>query len=419
MKESRELVKHGGILFVAGAVAGICNYFFHVYMVRSLGPEEYGILYTLSAILMFIAIPMSAMQMVMARYVSLFCSLSQYGKIRFLFFRVLKKLLFYAFPALALLMIFSPSFARFLRIDSVSQIVFTGLILFIVLLAPSALGTLQGLQRFVLLGGSFVLGAVLRVGFGIFLVRCRFGVNGALGAYLIASLIALLAVFFPLLFSLKKYPVDVEIPTVQIYSYLGPVLTALVCFSIFAYVDVIFVKHHFSALSAGYYSTAALIGKAFLFIPMAFSQAMFPKVSRLHARGEDSYPLLKRTLGISFLALTIGIVVCLLFPKPIVVLLVKEKDLTPAAMSTIIPLIRMFGLAMSPFALLSVLIHYNLARHRLRFIRFLLAGILIHVVLLALFHSTLMQVVLALLTSGILIFLCQQYLIFRERKNKE
>ena len=97
MKESRELVKHGGILFVAGIIAGVCNYFFHVYMVRSLGPEEYGILYTLSAILMFIAIPMSAMQMVMARYVSLFCSLSQYGKLRFLFFLAFKKILFYVF----------------------------------------------------------------------------------------------------------------------------------------------------------------------------------------------------------------------------------------------------------------------------------------------------------------------------------
>ncbi len=419
MKESRELVKHGGILFVAGAVAGVCNYFFHVYMVRSLGPEEYGILYTLSAILIFIAIPMSAMQMVMARYVSLFCSLSQYGKIRFLFFRVLKKVLFYVLPALILLMIFSPSAARFLKIELSLQIVFTGFILFVVLLSPSALGVLQGLQRFVLLGSSFVLGAVLRVGFGIFLVRRGLGVSGALGAYFIASLIAFLAVFFPLLFSLKKHPVDSEIPRAQIYSYLGPVLTALACFSVLSYVDVIFVKHHFSALSAGYYSTAALIGKTFLFIPMAFSYAMFPKVSQLHARGEDSYALFKRTFGISFFTLAAGIVFCLAFPKPIAALLIKEKDLTPLALNTIIPLIRTFGLAMSPFALLSVIIHYNLARHRLSFVRFLLAGVAIHIILLTLFHNTLMQVVFVLFTSGVLMFLCQQHLILRERKNKK
>jgi O-antigen/teichoic acid export membrane protein len=220
-----------------------------------------------------------------------------------------------------------------------------------------------------------------------------------------------------LLFSLKKHPVDVEIPRAQIYSYLGPVLTALACFSILSYIDVVFVKHHFSALSAGYYSTAALIGKTFLFIPMSFSYAMFPKVSRLHARGEDSYALFKRTFGISFFTLAAGVVLCLAFPKPIVVLLIKENDLTPLALATIIPLIRTFGLAMSPFALLIVIIHYNLARHRLGFVRFLLAGVVIHIILLTLFRDTLMQVVCVLFASGILMFLCQQYLILRERIN--
>ena len=105
----------------------------------------------------------------------------------------------------------------------------------------------------------------------------------------------------------------------------------------------------------------------------------------------------------SLLLLIFGIFVCLLFPKFILVVLVKKKDLTPLAFSTIIPLLRLFGIAMGPFALTNILIYYNLARHRVKFLYFLIGGTFLQIVLLSVFHASLLQVVFILGLSGFVI----------------
>ncbi len=400
-KESDGLVGHGSILLAATIIGGIANYFFHIYMIKALSPEDYGILFSLLAILMIVAVPVGSVRAIITKYVSTFKAKKQDGKIVFLFFHSIKKLLFLSNLVLIIFVLLSGQVSTFLGIPSRMPIVIIGFVLLLCFMAPPALGTLQGLQRFTFLGFALILGAILRVVFGIFLVRLGFGVNGALVASFFSGLVVFLVAFVPLFFLFKREQIDNNVQTGEIYKFLLPTLLALASFGILTYIDVLVVKHIFSDLEAGYYSTAALIGKAFLFPPMALAAAMFPKVP---GYGNKSRFLLKKTLLLSLLLLIFGILICFFCPKFILIVLEEKKDLTPLFFSTTIPLLRLFGVAMSPFALTHIIIYYNLARHKTRFLYFLLPGTLLQVILLSIFHISLLQVVFILGLSGFIIF---------------
>ena len=400
-KESDGLVGHGSILLTATIISGIANYFFHFYMIRALGPEDYGILFSLLAILMIVGVPAGSIHTIITKYISSFKARNQNGKIAFVFFHSIRKLFVFSSLVLVIFILLSGQLSTFLKIPSRMPVVIIGFVLLMFFIAPVPFGTLHGLQRFAFLGLNIVLGAILRVVFGILLVHFGFRVSGALAASFFSSLIPFLVVFLPLSILFKREQIDNNVETGEMYKFFVPTLLALASFSVLTYIDVVVVKHIFSDLEAGYYSTAALIGKAFLFPPMALAAAMFPKVS---GYGNKSRFLLKKTLLLSLLLLSFGVLVCLFFPKSILVVLMKKKDLTPLAFSTIIPMLRVFGIAMSPFALTNILIYYNFARHKTRFLYFLLPGTLLQVILLSIFHTSLLQVVFVLGLSGFVIF---------------
>ena len=411
-KESDGLVGHGSILLAATVITGIANYFFHFYMVRALSYEDYGILFSLLAIVMVLSVPATSIHTVITKYVSKFRARNENGKIAFLFFHSTKKLLFFGTLLLVIFILLSGQLSSFLKIPSRIPVVVVGFVLLSFFIVPVPFGTLQGLQKFTFLGVSIILASILRVLFGIFLVRLGFSVNGALAASFFSGVIAFLIVFVPLSIFYKGEQIDRNIQTGEMYKFFLPTLLALGSLNIITYIDVPLVKHFFSPSEAGFYSTAALLGKAFLFPPMALAAAMFPKVS---GYGNESRFLLNNTLLFSVLLLILGILVCLFFPKFILTVLEEKKDLTPLFFSTTIPLLRLFGIAMSPFALTNVLIYYNLARHETKFLYFLLPGALLQIIVLSIFHMSLLQVVFILGVSGFMIFTFLFLLTYRTR----
>ena len=412
VRKSDGLVGHGSILLTATIISGFANYLFHFYVIRALSTEDYGILFSLFAILMVIGVPAGSIRTVITKYVSGFKAKNQNGKIAFIFFHSIKRLFLFSSIGLAIFILLSGRLSIFLKIPSVVPVIIIGFVVLISFLCPPAFGTLQGLQKFTFLGIAICLGAILRVAFAVLLVHYGFGVNGALASSFFASIITFLVVFIPLYILFKKEDTNTDVGTGEIYRFLIPTLFTLACFNLITYIDVPVVKHFFSPLEAGYYSTAAVIGKAVLFPTMALAGAMFPKVSG--SDGKSRF-LLNKTMFLGSILLIFGILICFFFPKLIVIILMKKKDLTPAAFSTVVSLLRMFGLAMSPFALVGILIYYNLACHRTGFLCFLIGGTVLQVVLLCIFHSTLLQVVFVLGLSGFAIFICLFILTYSSR----
>jgi len=391
------LIKHSGTMLIAMAIANISLLFFHIYMSRTLGPAGFGILASFLSICFIIELPISAIQTVVAKYVSNFKIHNQYGMIRLLFFRSLQKLLHYSVLGLIVFFLSSGYVSAFLKIPSRTPVIFLGIVLFLLLIIPVPRGTLQGLQKFGYLGTNLSIDATLRLLFGFYLVNLGMGVNGALGGIALAVGVAFLAAFMPLRFLFKeRRSTESEINSSEIYAFFWPVSLALLSFAILTNVDVIVVKHFFSPLEAGYYAVLSIVGRGFLTFALAVSMVMFPKVSELETQKKDSSSIFKKSLLICVFLCGVGTLICFFFPRLIIVTVFGSEYLNISS------LLRVFGIAISPLVLVHLLINYNLARYRTKFLYVLVFGVVFYVILLSLFHSSLKQVVLILGSVGTL-----------------
>lgn len=408
MSDKHKLIKHGSIMMAATVIAGAFNYAYHIVMARMLGPgpDGYPVLFSLMALYMMITLPANTIQTVVSKYISSFKALEQKGKMSFLLHRFFKKLGSCFFIFLITYLLLSKFIAGFLHIDQLSPVVLTGLTLFFALLYPLNFGTLQGLQRFVGLGSSYVTGAISRVVLSFIFVYFGLGVSGAL----LGSLLSVLSVYFITFWLVKDVwavrPYDKDIGKSDIYKYFVPVAVAYILFGIITYVDAIIVKHYFKdSFLPGYYSMVSMIGKAFLFLPMAFAGVMFPKVSHDYTLGKDTRVLLYKSILYGFLGCLLGMIVCISFPRLLIHMLLRSQDISAETYLIMIPLFRMIGLAVTPYGLICILVNYQLARHQYKFLPLFILGAVIQVTLLILFHTSLMQVLLMLFFAGMFILL--------------
>jgi O-antigen/teichoic acid export membrane protein len=396
-RSSTGLLKHGTLMFIATSVVNVMNWVFHIYMGRALGPVGYGVLASLLSLLMIVSVPAGSLQAVITRYVARFRAKNQYGQIRYFLTRLMQRIFWYCLLAFLLFVLLSGIIASFLRVPSRIPVVIMGSMVLISLLSPVANGGLQGLQNFKHLGANMIAGAFLKLVFGVAFVALGLGVNGAIAALTLSGTGAFLLALIPLRF-LRGESMDVSgLNSTEIKQYFWPVVVALLSFSLLSNIDIVMVKHFFSPTQAGNYAAAAIFGKIVLFFPGAVAMVMFPKTAELHALELDPRPLLKKSLlavgGLCSLV-TAGY---FLFPFLIVSLLFGARFYTS------VPLMGLFGIAMTLFSLVNILVSYYLSIHSFRFIFFLASCTLLEIALLWFFHPSLQAVVYILIGCGFLL----------------
>lgn len=388
------LVKYGSLLFAASMAGSAVNYVFRIFMSHRLG-VDYKTLDALLAVFMIVSIPASAIQTVTAKYASDLGAGKRYDEIADLFLRSLRRIVVVCLVGLVAFLASANVIAGYLQIDQTAPVVLLGIALFLALLLPAAVGVLQGFQRFVILGLMGIGGALVRLGAGIAFILLGFGVNGAVGASVVSSLAGLGIAFFPLRPFLRRSG-EGRADSSGVYRYFVPVILFLTCQSLMSYVDSIVVKHYLAPAQADVYAMAAIVGKAFLFLPTALALVLFPKASELYALRESSFRLLMQALGCSLIVALAGAAVCFLFASPLSVLI----GAPPSSASEVAGLIRYFGLAVTPVALLQVLISHDMAVHRTSALYPLAAGTIAFIGVLFAFHGSLRQVLLGMGAAG-------------------
>ncbi len=383
-------------MFLGISLFNLFNLFYHLFMVRTLTPIEYGQLNTLMALFMLITVPANAIQTTITRFVAIFQANVQYRETRDFFKHFLMVVLGVAFCFLIAVMAGRVLLSSFLQISSVQIILLTGVILFLAIIAPVPWGGLQGLQKFGLLAFNLILNGGVKVLLGVLLVIKGWGVMGAMGSIAIAYFLTTLLSLLMVEFSLKKETGREERavhfgkisrpPLSEAYRYFFPVGTTLLCFMTLTQIDLILVKHFFSPLEAGYYSMAQMVGKAILFLPLPVVMVMFPKVSQLVAQKKGALPVLTRSLIVAGTLCIIGILVSHLFPGWI------TQMLTGKAYPECNTLVRFFSVNMTLFSLTYILLYYFLATHRNIFLYPLILLATLQVVTITLFHNTMTQI---------------------------
>jgi O-antigen/teichoic acid export membrane protein len=388
MDKKDHLIKDSMIFFVASSTVNLANFIFHSIASRKLGPENYGVLVTLLAMIMIVTMPAVALQITIVKKVSVFKARNKPGNILHLFKKTLKWFSALGAAYLVGFVVAAPMIEKFFRVWDRGLIVILGFIAVISLLVIIVRGMLQGLQDFSGLGFNTILDAGLRLATLFIFTALGWGVRGALSTTLAAALIAFIAGIFmmsPIFKSKESH--DEPIRKRDFFAYALPVFFTMTGFSLLSYMDVFMVKHFFDEHNAGLYSATSMIGKAFLFFPSAVVVTLFPKVSESHELNRETRSLLYKSLLLTAGISAVGIIICFFFPELIIRVMFGEKFLN------ITGIVRIFGMAIMPLVLLNVVMNYSLAVHRYFFIYVMYAGIALYAAALWFFHYSFYQVV--------------------------
>jgi O-antigen/teichoic acid export membrane protein len=398
------------LVFFGTSLVNLLNLLYQLLIAHRLSSANFAAFNSLLSIFILISAPLLTFQAAIAKYSSEFNAQNQAGKIKVLISKFLKNNLFFAIGTFFMFFICSSYLLHKLKVDSVySGHILAGLFA-LYWIMPLSQGAIQGLELFKWFVLIALIMGVLKLIFAYLFINFGFNVTGALSALLLSVLIGFIISLFPL----RKYvsfKASQDIASMasqgsavnfkEIISYMLPLAISSFCFMSLVNLDMILVRVFFAPQDSGSYSLAQMVGKIFLFLPLAISIVMFPKVSGLNAKNQDTSLILKRSL---FYATGLCILAALaynFFPLFTLRILTGKVD----AVSIILG--RLFSISMSFFSLSYILIAYFLSIKELRFIRYLVIFTLLEFFSIILFHNNLIQVQLVLCVIAVLLFFSQ------------
>jgi O-antigen/teichoic acid export membrane protein len=400
---------HAGlIVFIGIGAANVGNYLFHLISARALGPASYADLAALVALAGLVALPLGGLQAAVARDVAL---LAAYGAEHAVAARIRRALLLAGIAGVCgtiLCVAAATVVQRVLDIESLAAVVLAGVLTAPAFLTPIAWGWAQGLQRFVALSVSVAAGPVVRVVLVAILLAGGLSVAGAMTATVFA---AATSVFIPLWLLRRFLAQPAEIPRLDVRRVVRrvvPVIAGLLAITALTTIDVVVAKSVLSEHEAGIYGAASLIGRVILYLPVAVATVLLPKVAARSTLRQASDDILAGSLAVTAAFCTIGTLVYALAPN-FVVGLAFGSSFDDAA-----PLLWLFGLAMSGYSLLNVLLFYHLARGDRRFSWLLIAGAVVEAAAFVLFHSSARELIVVSAVTAALLLVAHDLLMGRE-----
>ncbi len=398
-------------LFGATAVSNVCNFLYHLYMVRHLAPDQYAMLTALIALMTVMAVPATTVQTTTSHRVAQLSAQADWVLLRA---DVRRRFVRAGVVSIGLFVIVAavhrPIMAYLQAPDVPAVVLSWGGTLGLGFLVPVVWGTLQGLQAFTPLGINLLFNVVMKLLLGALFVGMGWAVFGAMQGFLLALGLALGAGLIQIRQILQqRHPhAEAEVPwwgrvvavvtegwneswlllrnPRGVSSY-----TLVVAFSIMAYtsltnIDVVLAKHYLDPLVAGQYAVGAMVSRMVLFLPMALSMVLFPKVAHATAMGQDATPLLRRVTLATGAISGAACAVCLGFPAWLMHLL--AGTVYPQA----IPVIRWLAVAMACMAIANLYLVYVLAAQTLRATIPFFVAALSQVIGIGLWHITVQQV---------------------------
>jgi len=282
---SRSLRRDALVLAAGMAVANAGNYGFNLVMAFLLGPEAYGALAALLALVLVGSVPGLALQAVVARRTALAGGPVWPGA-RWLVGR--------AGLGLGLLAVLAgPGLVLFLHLEGAVPVFWLALALAPTPLLFAVQGLLQGRERFGALAAVMVTGATVKLAIGLALVVMGLGVSGALAGVAAGGILAALA---GLRLAAPPTPGGATRPEPGWWREVGVATTGLLGLFLLANLDVLLARHYLDRAAAGRYALGAVVAKIAFWAPQFVVTVVFPRL----VGGADP----RRLLGIS--ALVIG-----------------------------------------------------------------------------------------------------------------
>ena len=374
------------------------NYLYNLLLGRYLGPSAFSdaaILITLLLVLSFVAM---TFQLAVAKFTLEFES----HKLQKFTSWAYKNALAVGMITGALIIVFAEDLQRVFNTTSDGMFTVFGMAVPIYFIMSVNRGRLQGNSQFFSLSGTYQLEMWCRLLFTAILI-IGFNMSPALGVSLGIAL-SFIAGVFPL----KKVQTKQKSKTdfspqekKQILNFF--ILTA--CYECTQIIcnnsDILLVKHFFEAQEAGLYASLALIGRVIYFVTWMFVMLLLPKVITKRKNGENTEPILINYIGYIAMFSAIIVVFSFLFPDLVIQFLFGADYLSMG------PLLGWYAVATSFFAISNIFAYYFLSLDK--YLPIVFSGFygLFQIVLILLFHDSLIEVVLMQIIAMGLLLLTQ------------
>jgi O-antigen/teichoic acid export membrane protein len=381
------VLKSGAVVFVALSVVNVLNITFHFFVSRRLGVVGYGSFNALISAVTVCATPAVILTTVVVKYAAEFRSIEDAPHLRALLEWCAKLLGALTLTVLLLGALVAPSVATYLRIGDTFPVVLTAGILALTLFLPVR-GLLQGIESFVAFAISMVSEAAIKVALALALTALGFGLNGALGAWIVGLVLSALytyGILFQRFWGVKPAPLNIDYR--RLLKTTGNVTLATLLVSSLGYSDVLIVKHFFDPQSAGLYSAAALAGRMIFLVVNFLPVIVLPKAAIFAKEGRRALPILVQALGALSLLVGFGLALYFFFPTLIV------TTLAGRAFTAASPLVFPYGVAAALLAVLNTVVYYRMGMHQFFFVIPLTIVALAQLALMFTFHTSALQVI--------------------------
>ncbi len=387
-------IRAGAIVFVGVGLANFSTYLFHLLSARSLGPSSYGDVATLAGVIGILTLPLAGAQVFVARHVAS-ASARHRGLNDENYVTAFGGAMAVGGIAVTIVLLgLAPLIQSVLSIGSLAAVVIAILSTAPAFVAPVLVGAAQGRQRFALLAASIAIPSCLRVAIVAAALAAGLGVAGAMGATLIASCMAVAIPIAVLRRDLR--PVSAWRPRLSQKDAMAllPVVAGTLAIALLTTDDLVAAKVAFTPHVAGLYGAASLIGRVILYLPAAIVTVLLPSVSALVAEKRDTIPILIRSLTATGALCAVLTVIYALAPHLIARIAFGTKFEGSAS------LLWMFGIAMTLYSLVNVLLFYRLGHGETRICWLLLIGAGAQMVVYAVFHSSPRELLFASIVTG-------------------
>jgi len=257
------------------------------------------------------------------------------------------------------------------------------------MLSPVPLAIMQGMQMQSWFAFFQGFNGVARFLFCGLAALIGFGVNGVM----VGMFLSLVFIWAWSYFVVKKN-IGVFSPVENHVSFnwkqAMPVLVGNFSFALLTQIDLILVNRLFPPQEASIYASAAVLGRAVVYIPGALVLAMFPMVAEQRAKNLKTHVLLIKSLLLTIFISGIGAALFFIWPQEILGFLFSNKYDASA------PILKFYGLNMLSMAVVMVLFHYLIARGDSLFGFFMLIGAIIEIYLIYQYHQSPLSIVFIL-----------------------
>jgi len=402
----KSFVRHplfSGSLVMVGGSLGVnaINYLYHLLMGRILGPVNYGILASIFSILYMVSIVPQSTSFTIVKFISSSKSKDEAATI----YSSVNKFIFWFSIAVSLLIVlFSTSISRFLKIENNILIVLVAPILFFSLITLVNQASSQGLLRFLGVVIPNLVSAVVKLVVGLLFIYLGLSVLGAIWAVVLGSLLAFW-VSLPYVRNLTKIKVNTVYDLKPILTYAFPVLLQALAFTSLFTTDVILVKHFFSPHDAGIYAALSTLGKIIFFASSPITATMFPIVSGKKAKGENYIRIFTLSL-MATLAVSLAVVVFYSFFPNIAIGILYGKAYLQASTQLI-----WMGFFILLYSLAYLLINFVLSLGKTKIVVLPAITALLQIVGISIWHNSLLQIIqVSLILTGSLVCCTLVYL---------